>query len=210
MLALSAACVVAVLLAVLWRILSSSPAQPEAKGVAVAVSAVAVAGLVAFALAGPLAPGWARRSGTPASLLPRAVATSGAASPGAAAALEAPFRAQLAGVVRQGGGTGGAPEVVVIRTRMSGGARGALNVRISGTALPNGGVSMTTSRVTLGPPASPDLYRGRITALQGSSFAARVSSASGRTLDLRATLQIGSTQSVSGVVSASAAGAGGG
>jgi hypothetical protein len=93
---------------------------------------------------------------------------------------------------------------------MSGGARGTLNVRISGTALPNGGVSMTTSRVTLGPPASPDLYRGRITALQGSSFAARVSSASGRTLDLRATLQIGSTQSVSGVVSASAAGAGGG
>jgi hypothetical protein len=69
---------------------------------------------------------------------------------------------------------------------------------------------MTASRVTLGPPASPGLYRGKITALQGTNLAARVSSASGPTLDLRATLQIASAQSVTGVVSAAAAGSGAG
>lgn len=210
MLALSAACVAAVLLAIMWRIARASPAQPELKAAAVAVTGAAVVALVVFTLAGPLARGWARRSGTPASLLPVAGSTSQVASRSGTRALQAPFRAQLAGSVQQGSASGGVAAVIEIRTTMSGGARGTLRVRISGTPLPNGGVSMTSSRVTLGPPSTPGLYRGQIVALQGTNFAARLSSPAGRTLELRANLRIDSSRSVTGVVSATALGSPGG
>ena len=73
MLALTSACVAAVLLAVWARIAS---AAPWLRAPAIAASAAVGVGLVVFTVEGPLQHGWARRSGTPASLLsPRAAST---------------------------------------------------------------------------------------------------------------------------------------
>jgi hypothetical protein len=208
--ALAAACIAAVVLAITWRVARASAALPEAKAAAVAVTGAGVVGLVAFTIAGPLAPGWARRSGTPRPLLHPPGSTADAASRTASLALDPPFTARLAGRAQQSPVGGGADTSVEIRTRLSGGARGALEVRIFGRSVPDGGVSMTTSRVTLGPPSTPSLFRGQIVALQGTQFAARVSSADGRALTLRAALRIDPSESVTGVLTAVAARGGGG
>jgi sulfoxide reductase heme-binding subunit YedZ len=209
MLVVTSACVGATVLAVVWRILRSSPRMPEAKTFGLAVTAVTVAGVAAFAVAGPLSHDWARRSGTPAALLGGGTIAPVAART-APAAFAIPFTARLSGVERRGGSPGDGTAVVDLRMSMSGGASGTLHVRIVGSPLPNGGVSMTTSQVAVGPSPSPGLYRGRITALQGSTFAARVAGPPGDAIDLRGSLELGSGGSVNGVVRAVRAGDRGG
>ena len=85
MLALTAACAAAVLAAVAWRLLRTGPGHAGVR--AGAVGAIAALGLaVAVWLPqGPLAPGWARRSGTPARLLGFHAAPARAAGPAAPA-----------------------------------------------------------------------------------------------------------------------------
>ena len=69
---------------------------------------------------------------------------------------------------------------------------------------------MTSSQVTLGTSAAPRLYVGSVRSLSGNQLLARVSSASGRALDLQMTVAVdaGGGQA-SGTVSASPAGGGG-
>jgi methionine sulfoxide reductase heme-binding subunit len=71
MLALTAACVAAVLIAV-WVRIGSEAEEEERRGVRAGAMALTIAtplALAIFTLAGPLQKGWARRAGTPASLL---------------------------------------------------------------------------------------------------------------------------------------------
>ena len=202
MLILTAACVVVVLAAVAWRAGSDWPAHRGIKATALGATVVAPIAFVAWLIPGPLGAGWARRSGTPASVLAAvgaggsAPASSTASKPG----LHVPFSAQLSGSSSQATNDNG-DAVVKITTTMSSGASGSMNVTITGQPLDNGGVSMTSGAVMLGPVGQPQLYRGRITALEGSRFEARVSDGSS-TINLSANVRVDGAGSVSGTVSA--------
>jgi methionine sulfoxide reductase heme-binding subunit len=76
---LTAACVAGVVAALAARLLRDWPARAGLRLGALALLAASVVGTVAFALQGPLKPGWARRAGTPPTLLspPASVAASG-------------------------------------------------------------------------------------------------------------------------------------
>jgi predicted ferric reductase len=68
---LSAVCVLAVLVAVLVRIGTAGRVSPRARGAALAGTGAFALFLVVWLPAGPLGSEWARRSGTPSTLLPK-------------------------------------------------------------------------------------------------------------------------------------------
>jgi hypothetical protein len=212
-LAFSAACVVAVLVAVWIRVVRSRPAEESLRVPALAATVLTPVGLAIFTVAGPLAPHWARRAGTPASLLPRTLVAASARARTAARAtapttLKAPFSATLAGKVTQTQESGGA--IVDLALRLGGGVRGRLRVRLAGAPLDGGGLSMTGSQVDLLAVGLPSVMEGQVVSLQGQQFLARVADASGSVLDLRANLNIDSRSgAVNGTLSATPAGGGG-
>ena len=79
LLLLTAACVGAVLIAVLYRV-STAATTPQRRALATAAALLAPVLLAGWIVTGPLAPGWAARSGTPPSLLHQA--SSAASAPG--------------------------------------------------------------------------------------------------------------------------------
>ena len=200
---LTATCLFAVLIAVGWRVAAASAADPRMRGLAGSLGAAALLALVLWVAAGPLGPNWARRAGTPAAVL--ASVGSGPASSTAdvsASSLPIPFSSRLAGVVHQRVATGSGLAVVDIRTSLHGGPKGMLGIRIEGQPLGEGGVAMQASRVTLGPPNEPSLYRGRLIQLRGSHLMASLSDGHG-IVRLNATLSIDqATQRVTGTATA--------
>ena len=157
MLILTAACVLAVVLAAAVRTLRVAPERARLRGVWLALVAAAPVALFIFALVGPLAPHWAVRAGTPVSLIVKAHGTaaapaggSGARSVGVAAPadhLQVPFTAQLHGVVRESPASGGA--LVDLVLHCSGGIHGTMRIRMAGSPIPGGGLSMIGSQVQL-------------------------------------------------------------
>ena len=111
MLALTVVCIVAVLIAVWTRIAHVSSDRVGVRAPATALAVITPIGLMIFTLAGPLQRGWARRAGTPASLLGRspapASASTGSSAPAApaggssrpagASVVSRPFTATVAG-----------------------------------------------------------------------------------------------------------------
>ena len=92
--------------------------------------------------------------------------------------------------------------MVDIRTSLHGGQKGTLEIRIEGQPLGGGGVAMQASRVTLGPPNEPSLYRGQLVQLRGSHLMATVSNGNGA-VRLNVDLSIDqATQRVSGTATA--------
>jgi methionine sulfoxide reductase heme-binding subunit len=69
MLVVSGLCLIAVLLAVWMRVISGWPDRIRPRSAALALAAVFAAGTAVWLPSGPLAPHWARRSGTPSPLL---------------------------------------------------------------------------------------------------------------------------------------------
>ena len=199
-LAVTACCVAAVVAAGAWRLAAG---WHQRTGVRAAVAGGVVVGLVAAMMwlaGGPLKPGWARRSGTPASLLARSAASSGGAHAGAsggngatASTLPAaPFEASLSGSVSESAPQGSGNAIVRITssvTPASGAGRGVLDIVISGQADAGGGVAMSSSSVTFGPTGAPRTYTGQLDALNGTTMSARVSDAAGHTLRLDISLQ---------------------
>ncbi len=215
MLAITVACVAAVLAATLARI---AQAGSEADGIRGSVLALALAtpvGLAIFTLVGPLQPGWARRAGTPSTLLGKPARLAVASVPAAIRTgtpspqtLKPPWGARLSGTVKQTQEPGGA--IIDLALRLSGGAHGKLRVRLAGAPAGGGGLSMTGSQVDLAAVGIPWVMSGQIVSLQGQQFLARVSGAAGTVLDLRANLNIDSnTDAVTGTLSASPPGSGG-
>jgi hypothetical protein len=187
MLALTGACAAAVLLAVFARVATTGPQAPEwLKPSAIAAAAVVGAGLVVFAVEGPLQHGWARRSGTPASLLAPHAASRVTVSTAVGHAPR-PFSATLSGTISQSEAAGG--EVVDLALNFSGGAHGILRVRLAG-APEGGGLSMTGSQVDLTAVGLRSALSGEIVSLDGSQFDARVKDSSGSQLMLHANLNI--------------------
>jgi sulfoxide reductase heme-binding subunit YedZ len=69
MLVVSGVCLIAVLLAVCVRVISGWPDRIRPRSAALALAALLAAGTAVWLPSGPLAPHWARRSGTPSPLL---------------------------------------------------------------------------------------------------------------------------------------------
>ncbi len=213
LLALTAACLGAILAAVLVR-LGQLPTGISPRPW-LSLSAATPMALVVFVLAGPLSPNWAKRAGTPAKLLfggvklpATAAATTQHASsstPPPASNLSQPFNARIDGTVRQSSTAGGA--LVDIRLALHGGpggrGGGALRIRMAGQPLPGGGIQMTGSQVDLTPSAGAPLMTGSLTSLDGSQLTAQVIAATGARLNLHVQLQINpSTDAASGELSA--------
>jgi len=218
MLGLTAACIVAVLVAAWTRIARVSGDHSGLRAPATALAVITPIGLAIFTLMGPLQTGWARRAGTPSSLLghrPVARASAGGASArgssgrssSGSAALSGPFTASLAGTVNETQAPGGA--IVELSMRVRGQITGRLRVRIAGVPVDaGGGLSMTGSQVDLAVAGQPTVLEGTIGSLQGEQFDARVSDGAGTTLDLHVQLQIDNqNNTVTGTMSGSPAGA---
>jgi sulfoxide reductase heme-binding subunit YedZ len=207
MLALTAVCVAVVAWAVLARLAGSAADGSPIRAPATVLSVVVPLGLLVFTLAGPLQPGWARRSGTPAQLLghvrpvrgtPVSTTTSRhAAGPGASSLH--PFTSTLSGHVTQTSQPGGA--VVDLALRLNGAKHGRLRVRLAGAPIPGGGLSMTGSQVDLILDGFPNVMAGQIVSLSGQEFLARLRSASRTVVDIHARLHIDTqTNHVSGML----------
>jgi methionine sulfoxide reductase heme-binding subunit len=212
MLALTATCVASVLIAVWVRIGSAEAERPGIRAGALAAAIATPIALAVFTLAGPLQKGWARRAGTPATLLgssftrvstnaqPTTSARSQAPA-GSRSRLKTPFTAGLSGTAKQTQEAGGA--IIDLALRLTGGARGKLRVRIAGAPLDGGGLSMTGSQVDLLASGARSVLEGQITSLQGNQFLARVSDTTGSQYNLHAIVNIdGQTGAVTGSLSA--------
>ena len=212
MLALTAVCIVAVLVAVWTRIAHvSSSDHAGLRAPATALAVLTPVGLMIFTLAGPLQGEWARRAGTPASLLGHsparalapAVASAGSSAPSShsgrgsaptgASVISQPFAATVAGGVRESSAPGGA--VVDLALRVSGQIRGRLRVRIAGTPI-GAGLSLTGSQVDLAAAGVPSVLEGTINSLRGTEFTARVRDSQGSVVDLHAVLRIDNQRNV--------------
>jgi sulfoxide reductase heme-binding subunit YedZ len=194
MLALTLGCVGAVVVALANR-LAARGIAPGARISGVATMALAGLGLAVWLPQGPLASGWASRAGTPASVLnaftpPKVVAPRVRAAP--VDVLAQPFSATLAGTIHNGVSSDGTA-VVDLSMRLHGGPHGVLRIRLGGQATSGGGLQMSASSVTFGPPNQPSRYQGRIDFLQNSRLRALVGSADGHAVRLTVDLSLGQT-----------------
>lgn len=195
----AAVCVTAVAAAVLWRV-AGERARPSLR-FAGALGAIAVPFAVGvFYLWGPGQSGWAARAGTPASLLPRPAAHVRAAVSTPVATLpRGPFTSRFNGRVRQSGEDADGRVLVDISGTTSGGAKGRLWIRLQGEPVDGGGVSMTASGASFGPPGFPDAYVGKIVALNGPQILLSLSGHSGG-LSLLVDLRIAGSGVATGTV----------
>jgi hypothetical protein len=197
--------------AVLVRIARSRPAEPAVRTWSTVLAIATPVGLAIFALAGPLAPGWARRAGTPARLLPHSTvpvaAVRPAANSGSASPLTKQFTSSISGSVAQTQAAQGA--IIELSLRLHGQVTGQLRVRLGGAPLSGGGLSLTGSQVDLSAKGAPAAMAGRVLSLQGSRFVARVADAAGHGLQLTAALNIDpGSNTVTGRISGQPVGAG--
>lgn len=185
---LTAVCVFGVVCAIGSRLATSGADAPRRAGALGALAAAAV-GILVFAVKGPLAPGWAKRAGTPATLL-ASVKTQPVALRSAATTVPLPFSGPLAGTIRRVGRTDGTAEVDIASAVRASGTPLQLAIQIVGSPLPGGGLRMSSSAVSMGPSSAPDLYTGRIVALQGNQVLARLRRSGASTVALRVDLVI--------------------
>jgi DMSO/TMAO reductase YedYZ heme-binding membrane subunit len=181
-----------VISAVLWRVIEArtAPGSVRVAGASAALVVPAIVGI--WALGGPLHSGWAARAGTPPNLLgARSAQVTKLVTVGAGPQLPAaPYDASLSGQVSESSGDSEGLVTVGLDGSASGGSKGVLHVDLRGVPLEGGGIQMTGSSVTFGPPGSPQAYSGRIVSLQGSQLVASVSDANGNSLALQIDLQL--------------------
>ena len=208
MLLLTAGCVAAVTAAICWRVDGAERAVRGMQGPAILLSLAVVAALAVFTVAGPLQKGWARRAGTPASLLPPktatpVVVTRAASSP--SSYVPRPFSAALVGSFTQAQLPIGS--IVDLSMRLHGGSSGRLRVRLAGAPIDGGGLSLTGSQVDLIARGVPTVLQGQVNSLAGDRFTARVDGSAGTSFTLDVQLQIDAqTNAVTGTLKALPAG----
>jgi hypothetical protein len=205
MLALTAGCTAAVLVAVALRLRRPAAAgEPPGtgdslwRGIGAMLAVATPIALAVFTLAGPLQRGWARRAGTPIRLLGAAVPAPASGRPAATsgrarAAVPTirpgdPFSASLTGRMAQHDVPGGV--VIDLSLRLGGPIPGRLRVRLAGAPISGGGLSLTGSQVDLGAPPLEAVLQGQVVSLEGQRFLARVASSTGTLYDLQADLSI--------------------
>lgn len=202
---ITAACVVAVVVATAYRTAAGWPANARVRLAAFAALAIGPLVLVIWLPRGPLGSAWARRAGTPPELLGgaarlasatggagrptrthAAASSSGASQPGA---LDGPFTANLSGAIKQGTLANGMV-AVDLNMRLDGSGSRRLDVRLEGPPSQSGGVQLSSSEVLLGTAAQPNLYRGRISQLQGTNIGAQVTRGDGHALSLQIAVNV--------------------
>ena len=209
MLTIVGGCVIVIVVAVVARAIAGWPNHAGARLTALAASALVPLGLLVWLPSGPLAAGWAKKAGTPASLLHVASTTnssasssSGGGSSGGSSATSS-FTANATGTISQGQLSNGLTGVD-LSLALSGQQLNTLAIRLQGQPLDNGGIQMTSSSVTLGPQSDPSRYRGQVTSLNGTDITAQLSDGRGNRLNVVAHLQVNSDAgSASGTVSVS-------
>jgi Ferric reductase like transmembrane component len=193
LLALTAACVIAVVVSVWARIGLGWPAQRRLRGTAVAASIALPAAFLVWLPSGPLGSGWAKRAGTPAALLEQTSSTSAVGSSSSSGSAHSTsvstFQAAVSGTITQSTNASGLA-VVDISLSVQNAALPKLAVQITGSQ-EGGGVQMTASTVSAGSDADPSEFSGAVTSLSGTNIEADVSGA-GQTLRLALALQIAS------------------
>jgi sulfoxide reductase heme-binding subunit YedZ len=222
MLALTAACVAAVVVAVCVRIGSAVEEPAGVRGGAIALVVATPLALAIFTLAGPLQKGWAHRAGTPASLFRSSLtaASAPASAAGGASATGTSSGAGAAGATGTSSGAGAAAATAATRVRLrtpftahlsgtakqtaqAGGAIIDLALRLSGGAHGRLRVRMAGAPLDGGglsmTGSQVDLLadgspvlEGEITSLQGNEFVARVQDGSGSQVSLHALVSIDS------------------
>jgi hypothetical protein len=112
-----------------------------------------------------------------------------------------PFSAYLGGTVTESSGASGVARVE-LAMRMTGGASAAADVVLEGAPLQSGGVSVQSSRVTLGPTSDPHRYHGHVVSLQGTNIETEATDHAGDTVraDFRLVLEQSRVQGTVSVV----------
>lgn len=198
MLALGIGCAGAVAMALLARLWQAGGSNRWVlRGAGVAGLAACAAALAAWLPQGPLGHGWARRAGTPmALLLPKHASFVRTSQPAqtpvrrvAGKAHQPSMSGEARGAVHEGTDANGVA-LVDIALHVDSPERRRVDVRIAGTPLEGGGVSLQRSQVTFGPPSDPARYLGHLTQLSGTEMEARLSPLRGAPLDMRVNLNI--------------------
>jgi Ferric reductase like transmembrane component len=191
---LALASVATVVLAVLWRVAEAREGPGSVRLAGGLAALVVPAAIAVWALGGPLAPGWARRAGTPARLLaaPVATTTTTAAAPAAAARLPAtPFEGPVQGTFSTS--SPASDGLVTVGLSANAGSKGVVHVVLRGVPLEGGGIQMTGSRVSFGPPGAPGAFSGQVVSLEGARLVASVQDSQGAALDLTLLLRLDSS-----------------
>lgn len=207
MLFLGVVCGLSVIAAVLWRLIDSREADPLVRaGATLGTIGVAV-GLLVWANGGPLAPGWAARAGTPASLLGRVRATGGTPialrRPARTTSTSTPslpggrFTSTLHGRIAESQTDRGLV-VVTIDGTAKGTFHGRIHLALRGFPVEGGGVQMTDSVVGLLPVGAPAWSTGTVTALEGSHVVADLQDPAGGSYRVAFDLTIGDGGSIGG------------
>ncbi len=133
----------------------------------------AVAGLIAlamagFAAAGPVRPGWNK------------IANNGHGSGGSVSApattvsVLAPYSAPFSGTVTEQGPNAQGLDTLDFHLQVQAGQYSVMTLVLQGQALPNNGVALTGSSVSLGTASTPGMFRGSLAQLNGGNFTAVV------------------------------------
>jgi hypothetical protein len=217
-LVIDALCLAAVVAAIGWRVVEAGWMPARRRLLVGAATGLTLVVVVAWALTGPAQPGWARRAGTPESLLGAAttdttpdqppasggsIGGSGAStstSTTAPVSLSVPFTAPLQGTLAETGD--GQAATVTIDGTFTAGVSGTVHVELDGRAAPGGGLRLRSGTVTVGTAAQPKLGTGAVTNLDGAQITATVSIA-GSPTTIVVDLDSGEVGPVTGTISAS-------
>jgi sulfoxide reductase heme-binding subunit YedZ len=187
-----------VALAVLARVALAPGRQTPVHAGAALAALIAPLAIVVWYESGPAKHGWARRAGTPATLL-----ASGRRSPRRVAAsqpVRTSFAARLVGRMTDSTNANGLVDVV-ITGKLNSGRVGAVRLDLRGEPL-GGGVAMTASGVSYVPAGTRTVYEASVSTLNGQQVIALVSAGSGQQLQLIFNLNIDAAAgTVSGTVS---------
>lgn len=195
LLVLTAACTLAVAVAVVLRVVLTPGIEARRRLVALGAVPAVLLALVIWAKAGPLQRGWAVRAGTPVAL----IASRGRAAPATGnetatvrqrAPVPLPYTATVSGSLTQARPNSSGIATVQIDAHTSGPIAGRLRATLYGVPLENGGLSMQSSDVAYATAGSPAAYRGPVVSLAGTHISAVVADAAGRHLRLDLDLRI--------------------
>jgi hypothetical protein len=191
---IGAACVALVTLAVITRAVLSRDAPGTLRAGGALAAVIVPLAILAWYDSGPGKRGWARRAGTPVSLLAsnRAIRTARRPTrpaPSTTTPLpHAAFSSSLTGTLQQTTSSGVVR--VVIRGLLHGGAGGSVRIDLRGQPAGGGGVSMSASGVSYVPAGTRTVYFGNVTALDGQRVFANVAAHAGQRLQLAFQLNI--------------------
>jgi Ferric reductase like transmembrane component len=197
-------CLALVLAAILFRVGWTRTVSVGSRVVAALGSAAIAVAVVGWMIVEPMRTGWARKAGTPSTLLASARSTRSGAT-----TLAVPFSSVARGTLRETGGANGGGATVTIDAVLPGARDAQLLVVIAGSPLAGGGVRMDSGTVHLGVAGTPDLYQGVITRLDGTTIAATARTRGGSRITLTMKFTVDGTNAVGGTVSAAPGGSGG-